>query len=550
MNLTEAFKALNALNEDTFSVSDDGIAKLAEFQDNDDLTDEVRVIDPDAETEDELLDSYVGKVILDCEVCHSKLYKDAADVELNEDGTLANVSMECPYCYSTDGYKILGQVAEYSEEPAAEETNSDDAEEKVTESLNESWASDVEEAMDSGDEYFMDDLYSEFADKAFALVEKQGFTDVFAEPSTQMGQGGDFFWANKDGVSYRGSYDFETEQEAFWEAAGSAQTRAQAIQNCAKVYAQIILSSLKPDDEEELEEGIFGFGKKSKSKPAAGSRSSKESQVTISVYDENGTKQFSNTFKELPGKMGAVEQFNELIKSNGVLRAYKSSPKKSDWSYERKSNPPSPYDTDKYFNSAAKIIREALDESVNNVNVETDDSTVSINTDDSGRVTVTTEPKSAPAEGDEFLAPIDDETQAQIEAGNPETEMDVDIDTFDEGAFDELGESFFKGTYDNVKGYKTTNISEDVNGLLLVEGVITFDSGARKATQFVFEGKDITRKGKARLVGENLQLTKGKKAFTLSGQISNGHFIAESFNYNFRTTSDGKSTRVYGTKRR
>ena len=54
MKLTEAFRALNALNEDTFSVADDGISKLAEFEQNDDLADDISVIDPEAETEEDL----------------------------------------------------------------------------------------------------------------------------------------------------------------------------------------------------------------------------------------------------------------------------------------------------------------------------------------------------------------------------------------------------------------------------------------------------------------------------------------------------------------
>ena len=91
MNLVEAFKALNALNEDTFTISDDGINKLSQFEQSDDLTDEISVIDPEAETEDDFQDSYVGKVILDCIVCHSKLYKDKEEVEIDEEEQLANV---------------------------------------------------------------------------------------------------------------------------------------------------------------------------------------------------------------------------------------------------------------------------------------------------------------------------------------------------------------------------------------------------------------------------------------------------------------------------
>lgn len=128
MNLVEAFKALNALNEDTFTVSDDGINKLSQFEQSDDLTDEISVIDPEAETEDDFQDSYVGKVILDCVVCHSKLYKDKEEVEIDEEEQLANVGEECPYCYTPDGFKIIGEVSAFE---TSKEDEKDDEEPEV-----------------------------------------------------------------------------------------------------------------------------------------------------------------------------------------------------------------------------------------------------------------------------------------------------------------------------------------------------------------------------------------------------------------------------------
>ena len=116
------------------------------------------------------------------------------------------------------------------------------------------------------------------------------------------------------------------------------------------------------DSVTKIEEGLFGK-KKSKSTKSTGNKDV-ERTVEISIYDENGTEQFSHTFKEIPGKMKAEEQLNQIIKSNGVLARYKASDKKYDWSYERKSNPESPFDTDKYFNAASKIIRESIEELV------------------------------------------------------------------------------------------------------------------------------------------------------------------------------------------
>ena len=122
--LIEAFKALNALEEDVFSVSDDGIEKLSAFEDDDTVSDDITIYDVDAENESELEDSYIGKVILDCNVCHSKLYKDKADVVIDEEQQVANIDEECPYCYSTDGFKVVGQVAAYDDKVEDNESKS------------------------------------------------------------------------------------------------------------------------------------------------------------------------------------------------------------------------------------------------------------------------------------------------------------------------------------------------------------------------------------------------------------------------------------------
>ena len=149
MKLFEAFEALDALNEETFTISDDGVEKLGAFMsDNNDVDDIVDVIDPEAETEEELKDSYVGKVILDCCVCHSKLYKDREDVALDEEGTLANVGEDCPFCYTSDGFKVVGEVAPFKDSSSEEEVVETKEEiketEEVTESLTEAQAGTLE----------------------------------------------------------------------------------------------------------------------------------------------------------------------------------------------------------------------------------------------------------------------------------------------------------------------------------------------------------------------------------------------------------------------
>ena len=137
--MNEAFQALKILDEDTFTINADGSADLKNFMDND-IHDELElIIDPLAETEEDVQESYLGKAILDCIICHSKVYKEPEEVIIDEEAGLANVGETCVYCQASDGYKVIGQVAEFcphcDEEPkvVADTDVSVDVEEKLAE---------------------------------------------------------------------------------------------------------------------------------------------------------------------------------------------------------------------------------------------------------------------------------------------------------------------------------------------------------------------------------------------------------------------------------
>ena len=99
-----------------------------------------------------------------------------------------------------------------------------------------------------------------------------------------------------------------------------------------------------------------------------------------------------------------------------------------------------------------------------------------------------------------------------------------------------------------MSSYKTTDVSSKGN-TLVVEGLIKFNSGKMKPTKFVFEASTATKNNKLRFIGENKQITRGRKAFTITGKLNeNKSFITERFNYNYMTKNEkGKSTRLYGT---
>lgn len=344
--LSEAFKKLSALNEDTFSINDSGLDDFIKFSEEDEIDDTIDVIDPEAETLDDLEDSYVGKVILDCCVCHSKLYKDVEDVVI--DGDIANANEECPFCYTTDGFKVIGQVAPFDEEETEEHEESEETEEHEDKDKNE-----------------------------------------------------------------------EKEQD------------------------------------EEKDESL---------------------------------KEFVNN--------------------------------------ESKS----------------------ITEDINNLSLDTDDTHMEMTSNEDGKVTISTEPITNAKAEDEIITPLEPEVQDEIDSNVEDGgEIEIDMDEFDEDSFDELGEGYLKKVYENVNSFKTSNVSF-LKDKLILEGVIKFNSGNSKKTNFVFGIREATKSGKVRFIGENKEIARGRKSFTITGRIKNKKFLSESFNYNYGVrNAKGKAQRLYGT---
>lgn len=199
-----------------------------------------------------------------------------------------------------------------------------------------------------------------------------------------------------------------------------------------------------------------------------------------------------------------------------------------------------------------------LTEEFEKVEVATENQKVTLDADDDGKLTIEAEPveeddEDEEDEEEEVLAPVPDEVADEIDAtaNNSESEdeeVEYDVEDFDSDSFDDLGECYLKSVYENVSSYKTTDVSSKGN-TLVVEGLIKFNSGKMKPTKFVFEASTATKNNKLRFIGENKQITRGRKAFTITGKLNeNKSFITERFNYNYMTKNEkGKSTRLYGT---
>ena len=186
---------------------------------------------------------------------------------------------------------------------------------------------------------------------------------------------------------------------------------------------------------------------------------------------------------------------------------------------------------------------ESCKESIDSISVDTGEQIIDVTAHDK-------EEDEHEEKGEEVLGALSDETKSEIidKAEGNYDDVEVDVDEFEEENFDELGERYLKRAYENVDKYHTTKVSLNKDSLM-VEGVITFKSGKQKKTNFVLESKDISKDGTAKFIGENAQICKGKKAFTICGKIDNKKFLPESLNYNYRAkdANTGIVKRIYGT---
>lgn len=104
------------VNESLINLNDgEEVAKAKEVMESSNEEKEEVIVDVDAETIDELKDSYVGNAILRCPICKTLIYKKPEDV-IKGDGELYNVDEECPHCHEVKGFELVGQVAKLTDD--------------------------------------------------------------------------------------------------------------------------------------------------------------------------------------------------------------------------------------------------------------------------------------------------------------------------------------------------------------------------------------------------------------------------------------------------
>lgn len=499
-NISNAFKELDLLTEDTFKADDAGIDKLRDFMDGDQV-DEITIIDPEAETFDDVKESYIGKVILNCGVCQSKFYKDKEDIVIDEETQLANVGEECPYCTSADGFEIVGQVAEYC--PDCEAGDCDD----------------------------------HMGDDVAADADAEVKVDVSEEEDLQEDLGSDLAkyqeWVDYDMKKY-GKVSDKTKQDLDKANLTIVKDKYGAYQVVSKEIDGKALKESK--DLTKFDGTIAKLLADNMSKLSNVTSVSELKSKIVDLLDSSDIKD-KKAVADFKARMDKIKNTVNLLSTIATyITGMKAQPEDS-----------------------KKVVKE----SVESVEVKTDTDTVCVDTDGDG-TKVEVKPRDDFEAEAEMITPVDDEVKDEIEAeqvsdeevsdeevGDEDNFEDVDFDEFDEESFDELGEQYLKKVYENVKSYKTSSGSMK-NDKLKLEGVITFNSGKQAKTTFLFEGASILKNGTLKLIGENKNFSDKKNAFGLRGKVNGNKLMVESFNYNYlgKDAATGQSKKLYGTIRK
>ena len=485
------------------------------------------VYDLEAEAKEDLKQSYIGKVILDCNVCHSNVFFDKADVTEDESGLVCK-DIECPYCMSNEGYTIIGEVKPFAEE------GSEELEEPIEDTLDK------------------EDILSD--DESEEILDDEESIDIDNEIT------------NEDDIDLEDEDEDEELEEEYLKSSEKLDPSKELSEGAKLDKVKELDGNDSISGEETPIDGTQGEGLKSNDE-IRGPKYKEFKEACEKPLKEQQGKVDDREFKICSDKDGEICKVTGEGEAKKTIAEFKKQDKKSG----RKGT--------KY--TYQEITNESLSESIEDVSITTDDETMTMSTKEDGGVVVETSPKeeidtieSDILNGDEMIAPLEPETRAEIEDNidaddeaedaleddlfeeEPIDEMPVDeepvedIEDFDNESFDELGESYLRRCYENVNSYETSKISQQADGSYLIEGRIGFDSGNVKNTQFVFN-KNTDSQGKLKLEGYNNQISKGKKTFKLNCSVEDKTIVCESLNYNYKGKNDlDESVRVYGTVKR
>lgn len=637
--ITEAFQKLRLLNEDDFDLTADRdrIDDLQSFVADDvEGIPEEPVIDVTAESEEELADNYVGKVIIECECCHSRLYKDEEEVIIDEESGMANKDEVCPVCGNALGYAVIGKIEPFTddistfdddEEEDEEdeiELENDPADEEPIESLRQRFknrraifeAKDVEEEDDV--EPPADDVKigkkkecKDCDEECNEGLEDYSHEELQVEDDVDLETPGENPVIDDPGVGLK--EDVSLEEKTKFKGGANFFQKIKDVLASTKTIFKLSKKAVQDGEYSDADVILKELGK-----------ASKEVTAMLKADIPLTNEKFQKAYKEMVCFTAMMILY---IFHNGDVEGLPDPDDILD-AYTMRVEGDTVYDDFGAYNEDIKIaaaglgfskkifnIEESLQEGVENLSLDTDDTHVEVNSDEEG-THVDVSPKSADEFGDDLdfggdefggegeeIVPLSDEEQGEIldntdeeepiddlgledelggeeEFGDEELpaeeepeeeeeeelpaeslrspkktpikeevedEDDIDIDEFDECAFNDVCESYLRKVYENVNTFKTVAV-KDTGDKIVVEGIIRFKNKKAMKSTFVFTEAKEMKSGKVVLEGYNKTFSSKAKSFKIKGSLTKNHYVTESLAYNYTVRSLNESKQIERTK--
>jgi len=482
-----------------------------------------KIVDLDAETEDDILPSYVGKVIMQCPQCMTLFYKNEEDIEKSEETPdVVNINEICQHCGNSSGYTLIGKVGGVDE---AEMSNFEGGDELAAEEGSE------------------DELNLDFPE--------EGTEEVDAEGTGEAGAAMEDDELDLD-LDLEGEEEPEEEPEEANESLHNSEL-LDKIEDKNELKTDIESEHLTLNEEvqdmpeEHVEESMHNSEtlkdaeKKSdlKTEVESDHLTLHEAAEDLRIFiDQSGSLSgrkdeiLAQVASEYPNSESHVEFFEDATFA-GPLAAAEAGQNVVVYTNEDcEANCPQLCKL-----ATVKNVNAALaDEATTTDNVAAPAAEEETFAEDLVEDLPSEEALTEDAELDELLDELWDgpqPTEAEVEADLAAmAQVDKAFDEFDD-SFDNQVSDYLEEVYSNVEKYESTSCSADADNKLIVEGKITFKSGKTKTTKFMFEN---TKRIGNKLVyrGINESLAGSTKAFRLICKAEGTKLVTESFKYSYK----------------
>lgn len=444
-----------------------------------------KIVDLDAKSEEDILPSYVGKVIVQCPQCMTLFYKKPEDIERSEESDeLVNIGEECQHCGNDSGYMVIGKVAEekVEEEPAEDIPEDETAEEPEAElDVAEDEEVEGEEIEDNGAE---DDLPP--------VEETQ--EEVEEEVKESLNEAVE---------------DAEVEAEAILAAEEAAE---EPVEELAEEQPQEEEALFNAEEVKEIATDVADAISEPVNDEEAADEQAAEIEAVVNEVVEAAVEEKAEVVEEAP--VEEVKEESEEVVDEAPIEAETEEIEESCDKLEE-CGPIEECGVQEDLKTEKKI--DAFLDTIECVEKE-----------DNKEEQILDEAKNV--SNAEFSAMLNNPLYYKElkEAGELSDDVFDTLDELDENSINEVVSNYLNETYSNTENFTATDCELKDNSLL-IEGNILFKNGVSKHTAFTFN------KEGNRLVGSNKHLAEGK-AFVLRCVAKENKLIAESLYYNYNTS--------------